>query len=436
MNTTRTIALVAGLPMTLLTLAGQSAEATASPTGSPTSANAPALPADWVMLTDDTDTISVGVPNAWTDIDTAPGTLDGAQVPFIEASTNIEVYKDSFDAPGVTYVALPFDTDTETLVSESGLTSGCRNETTEPYDDGAFAGHHLIYTGCGSGPPEFHVIAANPANQAFTALLQIQITGPGEQNVLDTILDTFNMTPTAAGATTVPGAPSTTAPGAASVPVPPTTTVDGGPTTSAGGLAPTTTTTETTATTTVPGGTGTSGTYPPPTGEVPADWAPLVDDSETIAMSVPSDWTDINTSADASGDPWISATTDSTLFFPEGEDTFSVPGVIYNALVFDADTEAVLLRTSVYADVCTDNGVQQYDDGVFAGHIQTFTNCGGTSTRILQVAANPADGAFTAFLLIQLTGEPDDDATLNGLLSSFNQVSGGTAGTATSTTLA
>jgi hypothetical protein len=45
------------------------------------------------------------------------------------------------------------------------------------------------------------------------------------------------------------------------------------------------------------------------------------------------------------------------------------------------------------------------------------------------VAANPADGAFTALVLVQLTGQPDDDATLDGLLSSFNRVTGSGAPT-------
>jgi hypothetical protein len=384
MTRTRTIALAAGLPITLLAVGAQSAAATDAPADSSALGARSALPADWVTLTDDTDTITVAVPNTWTDVDTAPGQAEGTEVPHIEASTNREVYRGTFDAPGVTYHALPFDTDTAGIVDRFGLASGCSNESTGPYDDGAFAGHHLVYTECGSGPTEFHVIAANPANQAFTALLQIQITGPEEQNILATILDTFNMTSAAAATTT---------------------------------------------TTTVPGGTGTSGTFPPPTGEVPADWTPLVDDSQTITLSVPSAWTDVTTSASASGEPWISATPDASLFVPAaGEaDTFSVPGVIYNATGFNADTEAVLLAADVYSDVCTDNGVQEYNDGAFAGSIQTFTNCGGTSARIVQVAANPADGAFTAFLLIQLTGAPDDDATLDGLLSSFNRAGGGAA---------
>jgi hypothetical protein len=73
--------------------------------------------------------------------------------------------------------------------------------------------------------------------------------------------------------------------------------------------------------------------------------------------------------------------------------------------------------------------MQTYDDGAFRGHIQFFANCGGTASRIVLVAANPGDGSFTALVLVQLTDQPDDVATLDGLLSSFNRVTDGGAPT-------
>jgi hypothetical protein len=134
---------------------------------------------------------------------------------------------------------------------------------------------------------------------------------------------------------------------------------------------------------------------------------------------------------DGSPQPWISATTDQDLFFPPaGErDTFSVPGVIFRAYPFNPDTTQ-RLATSSYHDVCTAGPLETYEYGVFVGHIQTFTACDGTASSIVRVSANPADQAFTADLLIQLTGEADDAATLNGLLLSFGQVDPG-AGPAT-----
>ena len=173
--------------------------------------------------------------------------------------------------------------------------------------------------------------------------------------------------------------------------------------------------------------------YPGPTGEVPAGWSPLVDDTGAIALFVPPGWTQSDTvpaqNADGTPRPWISATTDETLFFPaEGTgDTFSAPGVIFSAAPYDADTAAVL-ASSVYNDTGTPGPIQSYNDGKFVGHIQAFTGVGGTATTIYQVAANPADAAFTANVLIQLTGQPDDAAILNGLLVAFHRAAPPAAG--------
>jgi hypothetical protein len=396
MNRATKLAVAVGLPVAVLIAASQSAAAVSPPTEPPRTEQGAPIPADFVPLTDDTGTITVMVPGSWTDVSTAQVGV----IPTIEASTDREAYNATFDVAGVTYRAAPFGDDTEAAAREYGLSGGCVNEAIEPYDDGVFVGSHLIYTECGGegSTAEFHVVAANPPDQSFTALLRIQITGPDETPILEGILDTFNV---AAAGTTGSSVPASSS-------LPPVTTASG----------------------------TTAGAFPPPTGEIPADWTQLVDETQTIAISVPSTWTATVVApaenADGTQRPWISATTDQALFLPPSgtEDTFSVPGVIYQAAPFVADTTAEL-EASAYHEQCTPDPVQTYDDGAFTGHIQSFNNCGGTPSRIVQVAANPADGSFTALLLVQLTGQADDAATLDGLLSSFNMVSGASAPTTT-----
>ena len=128
----------------------------------------------------------------------------------------------------------------------------------------------------------------------------------------------------------------------------------------------------------------------------------------------------------------ISATTDEALFYPpEGTaDTF----------VFQASStrppRSTLTRRRAWRrrstiDVCTAGPLQTYDDGNFVGHSQIYSACNGTASNIVRVSANPADQAFTADLLIQLTGQFDDAATLKGLLLSFNQITPDIAPTTT-----
>jgi hypothetical protein len=375
--------------------AAQPASASIPPTSPPGTEIGTPIPVDFVALVDDTGTISVEVPASWNDVDTVP---DG-DIPSIVASPDLDRFRTSFDNAGMTYRADRYREDTLAAARAFGPMASCDREVAEPYDDGVFAGSHLTYTDCaGSDDVEVHVIAANPADQTFTALLFIQIIRPDELPVVNGILATFNVA-------------SGPQPGPASVP--------------AGSIVPPTA--------------EPAGSYPPPTGEIPGDWTMLVDDTDTIALAVPSTWTATNVApgenADGTPRPWISATTDPETFFPPAgsADTFSVPGVVYQAAPFVADTAAEL-QASVYNEQCIPGPVEKYDDGVFVGHIQTFDACGGTASRIVQVAANPADEAFTALVLVQLTGQPDDHDTLNGLLLSFSRVDPGATADTTSAT--
>lgn len=196
---------------------------TAAPGAVPTSAPGGGfvLPPGFVWLLDDTDRITVAVPSTWGDVNTSPTVYAGAEVPLIRAATNIEVWMDTFDAPGVEFAGFPYTPDPQTLINELGLTSGCASNTLEPYDDGVFTGQWAQWTNCGpTRAASWHLIVANPANQAFTAVVTVQLTGPQDQQALDVVLETFNYTatgtwPTSGAPTQDTSVPGTTLPGAA-----------------------------------------------------------------------------------------------------------------------------------------------------------------------------------------------------------------------------
>ena len=86
MNRATKVVVAAGLAATTMSAAGRSAAAAPPPTEPPTF-EGEAIPADFVTLTDDTGTINVGVPNSWTDLETAP--RDG--VPSVLAAPDLQV---------------------------------------------------------------------------------------------------------------------------------------------------------------------------------------------------------------------------------------------------------------------------------------------------------------------------------------------------------
>ena len=188
-------ALVAGaIAPSMLAGAVTAAEPTTTTTEAATTEPAFVLPAGYRYLVDDTNRITVAVPETWTDIATFPGNIGGASVPAINAATDLQLWNDTFDAPGVLYAAFPYTSDPQTLINVYGLTAGCASSTVVPYADGVFTGSWAQWTECGpGGAAEWHLIVASPADQAFTAFVQIQLTGPQDQQAFDVVLETFNV---------------------------------------------------------------------------------------------------------------------------------------------------------------------------------------------------------------------------------------------------
>jgi serine protease Do len=91
-------------------------------------------------LTDETGVLTVDVPIEWTDINTAPLTLDdGTQAPMIEASTSIADFEATFDVPGLFFIAVgPQASLDETLASFAQ--SSCTDAGIQDYSDAAYTG--------------------------------------------------------------------------------------------------------------------------------------------------------------------------------------------------------------------------------------------------------------------------------------------------------
>jgi hypothetical protein len=191
---------LAVVAVAMLTTSG-AAHATAPPT----------IPDGYVRLVDDTGTITVVVPESWTDVDTAPvPTSDAAGViPYITASPDYDSFQQTYGTPGVVFAALAYRDDVRSVIDEFGLTTGCEKIRLEPYDDGVFVGLAQVGTTCGTaGTATGVLLAANPADQAFTAGVQIQAASVADEEAVLMVLQTFGRVTTDA----VPGSapPDTT----------------------------------------------------------------------------------------------------------------------------------------------------------------------------------------------------------------------------------
>ncbi len=348
-------------------------------------------------------------------------------MPAINAATDLQFWNDTFDAPGVLYAAFPYTSDPQTLINVYGLTAGCASSTVVPYADGVFTGSWAQWTDCGpGGAAEWHLIVASPADQAFTALVEIQLTGPQDQQAFDVVLETFNVTPTAtwpASPTTTPTtAPSTaTADDRAPTTAPAPTTTAPAPTTAAPGSTvfvpppPSTNVAATTSTPSVPT------TAAPSTTASPTVGTRLVDETNFLTVTVPADWTDQNLGFSRHDDGSPRATITAAPNLQQFYDTWDGPGTHVIALPPTTDLAAMLQRFA-YPGACTDGGITPYDDGRFVGQQQLWLDCDGKTTRVVNVAARPSDNSFTLFVQVQQTSP--DDAVLDQILGSAGVVPG------------
>lgn len=154
---------------------------------------ATSLPEGSVRLVDDTEFISVVVPETWTDVATAPTAAPGESDlrPYIAAASDIAEFQGTFDVAGVLYVAFPFTPDPETVIDRSGLIEGCETIEVEAYDDRTLSGVVQVGDNCGADAGAWNMIVASPADESFTAVVQVQTASPDDQDAFDLVLESF-----------------------------------------------------------------------------------------------------------------------------------------------------------------------------------------------------------------------------------------------------
>lgn len=150
------------------------------------------------------------------------------------------------------------------------------------------------------------------------------------------------------------------------------------------------------------------------------------DDSEVIAMSIPSDWDDIDGSAwqykDETVGASITASADRDAFI----NGYSTPGVFFGASKvlaerYDADGLLNALQPDMGVESCTSKGREPYEDPYYKGVYETFENCGDEDAVIVTVAAQPEDKSYALFVLVQVVSDADLKA-LDTIIDTFQVV--------------
>lgn len=149
----------------------------------------------------------------------------------------------------------------------------------------------------------------------------------------------------------------------------------------------------------------------------------LVDDLAGLTVDVPVEWSDVDTAPfvfeDGTQSPYIAAATSLSGFF----ETYETPGMVMTKLpaVAPADIPGIIeeLAASSSGGCAVDNGLTDYDDGIFVGQYQLWSDCGGVGAVYVGLVVNSINGVEAVAIGVQVVSDADFEA-LDAIFNSFN----------------
>ncbi len=146
------------------------------------------------LVTDDTGTISVEVPNEWRDIVTAPQDINGTQAPSIQASPDLAGYQNTYDVPGMEFaITDQFDASVIDPFLDALAPNACRSQGRQEYSDPVFSGRYEVWTNCGGRDTVYVTVVVTPiGNPGLLVVVVVQAVTQADLDVLDRVLNTFN----------------------------------------------------------------------------------------------------------------------------------------------------------------------------------------------------------------------------------------------------
>lgn len=148
------------------------------------------------------------------------------------------------------------------------------------------------------------------------------------------------------------------------------------------------------------------------------DYVSISDDTGTLTMEVPVEWSDVNGSAWVQNDeeigPALAASTDLDGF----SNTWEVPGVFFGVSDQLTMTIEEYLDSIDFSESCTYDSRSDYSDGFYTGFYDLWTNCGDAGSSFVVIASRPEDGSYLALVQVQVVGDADLDA-LDRIMNTF-----------------
>ncbi len=162
------------------------------------------------------------------------------------------------------------------------------------------------------------------------------------------------------------------------------------------------------------------GTFGGSSGGASGEYVTVSDDSGTLQMSVPVEWSDVD------GTPWIfndeevGPSLNASTSIDDYYDNWTTPGAFLaaSASLRAAYDPAAFLDEFDLSDGCVYDGRFDYSDELYSGAYDSYSDCDGTGSRFIVMVVEPAAQDALILLQAQLPTAADEEA-FNQILSSF-----------------
>ena len=159
-------------------------EVNATPTGGATTYTG------YQTLYDDTETITVDVPNEWDDIDGSSCDYNGGTIPCLSAAPDLTGFRETYGTSGLFFALYPGPEDISELL-DIYAPGDCVDGGIYEYEDVVYTGFYQIWEDCGPVGSYTIVLAAVPEDQSYTALLWSAIVVDADWEALNKAFSTF-----------------------------------------------------------------------------------------------------------------------------------------------------------------------------------------------------------------------------------------------------
>jgi len=148
------------------------------------------------------------------------------------------------------------------------------------------------------------------------------------------------------------------------------------------------------------------------TSPVYTGYVEVTDNTGAIVMEVPREWDDIDGSVWEDAGEVLGAAIVASSDLDGFNNSYSTPGALFLAseLLALLGDPAELLTSFDFSDDCVYEGRYNYEDALYTGVYDLYSDCGGEDNVMVVLAAMPGDQAFATLLVVQAVTEADLEA--------------------------